>query len=259
MRATQAKEDATKEIAACAEIDKNRLLAEARGGAAASAVRVPALTAVARLRHTQAEEKAAEKAVNEALLMLGNLVHDSVLVDNNEARAASTSASVHTLTGTGALTRTPTHAHPHTVHRTTTRLSAPGARRATRPGCPTTWTSWLCLTLWTWRRGRRWPARAVTTLRERCAHWCRAVPAALSERLSCLCAGCASEHGIDQLCAVFPRAPRVHARADALLHAQGTLRGQHAALCMYVRSLAHPTHMRCTGVHERVRAALGLR
>jgi len=32
----------------------------------------------------QAEEKAAEKAVNEALLKLGNLVHDSVRVDNNE-------------------------------------------------------------------------------------------------------------------------------------------------------------------------------
>lgn len=37
--------------------------------------------------HTlQEEEKAAEKAVNEALLKLGNLVHDSVRVDDNEAR-----------------------------------------------------------------------------------------------------------------------------------------------------------------------------
>lgn len=32
----------------------------------------------------QEEEKVAEKAVNDALLKLGNLVHDSVRVDNNE-------------------------------------------------------------------------------------------------------------------------------------------------------------------------------
>ena len=35
----------------------------------------------------QEEEKAAEKACNDALLKLGNLVHDSVHVDNNEAHA----------------------------------------------------------------------------------------------------------------------------------------------------------------------------
>ena len=37
----------------------------------------------------QAEEKVAEKAVNEALLKLGNIVHDSVHVDNNEVRAVT--------------------------------------------------------------------------------------------------------------------------------------------------------------------------
>jgi seryl-tRNA synthetase len=37
----------------------------------------------------QEEEKAAEKAVNDALLKLGNIVHDSVKVDNNEARRRS--------------------------------------------------------------------------------------------------------------------------------------------------------------------------
>ena len=37
----------------------------------------------------QAEEKVAEKAVNEALLKLGNIVHDSVHVDNNEVRAVA--------------------------------------------------------------------------------------------------------------------------------------------------------------------------
>ncbi len=35
---------------------------------------------------TQEEEKAAEKAMTDALLKLGNLVHDSVAVDNNEVR-----------------------------------------------------------------------------------------------------------------------------------------------------------------------------
>jgi seryl-tRNA synthetase len=34
----------------------------------------------------QEEEKAAEKAVTDALLKLGNLVHDSVRIDDNEVR-----------------------------------------------------------------------------------------------------------------------------------------------------------------------------
>ena len=37
----------------------------------------------------------AEKAVRDALLKLGNIVHDSVLVDNNEARAHCTLAEAH--------------------------------------------------------------------------------------------------------------------------------------------------------------------
>jgi len=77
-------------MAACEELDKSRVVAEVRSCAR---VRCSAPSAEARspLRAFQAEEKAAEKAVNEALLKLGNIVHDSVLVDNNEARARSAS------------------------------------------------------------------------------------------------------------------------------------------------------------------------
>ena len=82
----QAKEDASAEIAACEEIDKRRIAAEA----CYTQRRAVGMTWSEPLTPQccgQAEEKVAEKAVNEALLKLGNIVHDSVHVDNNEARA----------------------------------------------------------------------------------------------------------------------------------------------------------------------------
>jgi hypothetical protein len=57
-------------------------------------IRLPSRVLRRRLRKLpQADEKIAEKAVNDALLKLGNLVHDSVLVDNNEARQPAPGAA----------------------------------------------------------------------------------------------------------------------------------------------------------------------
>ena len=79
----QAKEDASSEIKQCEALDKQRAVFEARTAEAHSSD-VSQLS----VYFLQADEKAAERAVNEALLKLGNIVHDSVLVDTNEACSA---------------------------------------------------------------------------------------------------------------------------------------------------------------------------
>ena len=89
MLPTQAGEDASQQMEQCASLDKQRLAAEVRGqrhtARRASALAHP-------LPHCQEGEKAAETAMTEALLKIGNLVHDSVRVDNNEVCPASSSA-----------------------------------------------------------------------------------------------------------------------------------------------------------------------
>jgi len=84
---TQAGEDASQQIEQCANLDKQRLTAEVRALRTLSRIVPFLVTDIPQTAaHMQEEEKAAEKAVTDALLKLGNLVHDSVRIDDNEVR-----------------------------------------------------------------------------------------------------------------------------------------------------------------------------